>query len=162
MPAQHHLHYLTLIHQHATQLSSKYLYTKHQLYKYWSFAEKNAFRRPYWRPFYDSLWCQPVINQNIFTAAHPLTESTFKTYIHNTFYINIDLFQNKSHFGGHLGGHLEFLETLHDASPASFSIFKSNMSSNIINNKKTIYSNAGSNLEWTGLVGKTCLISRTG
>jgi len=87
-----------------------------------------------------------------FTSTHPLTELTFKTYIHNTFYISIDLFQNKSHFDGHLCGHLEFLETLNDASPASFRIFNSNMSSNRINNKKTIYSNAGSNLEWTGLV----------
>jgi len=87
-----------------------------------------------------------------FTAAHPLAESTLKTLAHNTFYINIDLFQNKSHFGGHLGGHLEFLETLNDASPASFIIFYSNMSSNRIINKKPIYSNAGSILEWTGLI----------
>jgi len=61
----------------------------------------------------------------------------------NNFYINIDYFHNKPRFGGHLVGHLEFLKTLNDASLASFRIFNTNMSSNKINNKKTIYSNAG-------------------
>jgi len=78
----------------------------------------------------------------IFTASHPLTESISKTYIHNTFYINKDLFQYKYHF----------VETRNDASAASFKIFNSNMSSYRINNKKTLYSNAGSNLVWTGLL----------
>jgi len=57
-----------------------------------------------------------------FTAAHLLTELTFKTYIHNTFYINIDLFKTKSRFGGHLVDHLEFLETVNDDSPTIFLI----------------------------------------
>jgi len=51
----------------------------------------------------------------------------------NNFYINIGYFYNKPRFGGHLVGHLEFLKTL---SLASFRIFKTNMSSNRINNKK--------------------------
>jgi len=85
MPAQHYLDYLTLKHHPTTKLSIKnYKTSTWQLQKYRSFSElKNAFRRPYWRPFYDSLWCQPVSIEKM-TAAHPLTESTFKTYIHNT------------------------------------------------------------------------------
>jgi len=61
----------------------------------------------------------------------------------NNFYINIDYFHNKPRFGGNLVGNLEFLKTLNDASLASFRIFNANMSSNKINNKKAIYSNAG-------------------
>jgi len=61
----------------------------------------------------------------------------------NNFYINIGYFHNKPRFGGHLVGLLDFLKTLNDASLASFRIFNTNMSSNKINNKKTIYSNAG-------------------
>ena len=40
--------------------------------------------------------------------------------------------QNKSYFVSHLGVHLEFLEMLNDASPASFKMFIINMSSNKI------------------------------
>jgi len=43
MPPQRHLDYLTLIHPHATKLSIKQLYTKYQLHKYCSFAEKKHF-----------------------------------------------------------------------------------------------------------------------
>jgi len=66
----------------------------------------------------------------------------YETSIHLNLYTQHFLhkyfFQNKSYFGGHLGGHLEFLETLNDANLASFRIFDSNISSNRINNKNYI------------------------
>jgi len=85
-----------------------------------------------------------------FMILYGVSPSLFKIFYSNTSSNRINIlnlytqyllhkywsFQNKSHFGGHLGGHLEFLETLNDASLASFRIFKTNMSSNIINNKK--------------------------
>jgi len=134
---QHHLDYLTLKHHPTTKVSIKQLYTKHQLHKYRSFKKRISAAI-----LAAILWFFMMSARHYskyFTAAHPLTESTLKTYAHYTFYIKIDLFQKKSHFGCHLGSHLEFLETLNDASPASFRIFHSNMSSNRIINKKTLY-----------------------
>ena len=54
MPAQRHLDYLTLKHHHTTKLSVNN-YIQNINYRDIDNFQKNAFRRPYWRPFYDSL-----------------------------------------------------------------------------------------------------------
>ena len=84
MPAHYYLDYLTLKHHPTTKLPKKNYIQNINYGNIDHFQKKTAFRRPYWRPFYESLRCQPVIIKNKITAAHPLTESTFKTYIHNT------------------------------------------------------------------------------
>jgi len=55
MPAQHQLDYLTLKHHPTTKISiNNYIQNINYINTY-HFQKKNAFRRPYWRPFYYSL-----------------------------------------------------------------------------------------------------------
>jgi len=65
MPAQHHLDYLSLKHHPTTKLSINNYIQNINYINIDHFQKKHAFRRPYWRPFYDYLGCDPVIIQNI-------------------------------------------------------------------------------------------------
>ena len=67
---------------------------------------------------------------------HPTTKLSINNYKQNINYINIDNFQKKMHFGGHIGGHFMIL---YDVSLSLFKISYSSTSSNRINNNKKNY-----------------------
>jgi len=61
-----------------------------------------------------SAWCR----SKFITATCYLEKLTTKScsYIQGIYFINLDRFQNKPHYSGHLSGQFEFLKTCNDAS----------------------------------------------
>jgi len=82
MPAQHHLDYLTLKHHPTTKLSIK-TYIQNINYRNIDHLKKTHFGGHIGGHFMILYEVSLSLLKNM-TAAHYLTESTFKTYIHNT------------------------------------------------------------------------------
>jgi len=59
------------------------------------------------------------------TESCPLINQQKNYYIRDTYYIDKDHFKNKHYFGGHFGGHLDFLKGLNEVSVFSFITFNS-------------------------------------
>ena len=60
------------------------------------------------------------------TVLCPLINKQKKHYLQYTNYIDKDHFKNKHYFGGHFGGHLDFLKGINEVSVFLFITFNSN------------------------------------
>jgi len=85
MPAQHHLDYLTLKHHPATKVSiNNHIQTINYI-NIDHFQKKKRISAAILAAILLFFMMSACHYSKYFTAAHPPTESTFKTYIHNTY-----------------------------------------------------------------------------
>ena len=83
MPAHYNLDYLTLKHHHTTKLSINN-YMQNINYRNIDQFQKKRISAAILAAILGFFMMSACHYSKTITAAHPLTESTFKTYIHNT------------------------------------------------------------------------------